>query len=77
MKPLTLLLYSKTEQHPDLYDNSHPEGQSGSCVEKNFARLEGAGYFQVNNCNKIAIQSVLMKATKIIHYDLGCLQVIM
>jgi hypothetical protein len=25
------------EQHPDLYDKSHPEGQNGSGVGKNFA----------------------------------------
>jgi len=31
-----------TEQQPDLYDKSHPEGQSGSGVGKNFTRLEGA-----------------------------------
>jgi hypothetical protein len=52
----------------------HPEGQSGSGLGKIFVWLEGATYFQIKTYNKIAIQSVL---TKIIHYDLGCFQVIM
>jgi hypothetical protein len=77
MKPLTLLFVQLTEQHPDLYDNSHPEGQSGSGVGKNFAWLEGAGYFQIKTYNKISLQSVQMKAKKLyimtlVAYKLSC-----
>ena len=66
-----------TEQQPSLSENSHPQGQSGFGVGKNFLLHEGNWCFLIKTYNKITILSSLIKATKLIHYHRCYLQGIM
>lgn len=66
-----------TEQQRSLYENSHPQGQGGFGVGRNFSLHEGNWCFLIKTYNKITTDSSLIKVTKIIHHHRCYLQGIM